>query len=135
MFTPYSLTVQKPCGLHENIQNIQCMLHSTLKLLCKVISCPNSARCALRNSYRSSVTCQLFFHLNKYWNINNFRKLPNKKFHENLYRALSSFMQIHTDKAMANYPQELAQDAVCQSHTGHTTGLWFLPSPAFKVEY
>ena len=27
---------------------------------------------------------------------------------------------------MANYPQELAQDAVCQSHTGHVTGLWFL---------
>jgi len=28
---------------------------------------------------------------------------------------------------MANYPQELAQNAVCQSHTGHMTGLWFLP--------
>ena len=28
---------------------------------------------------------------------------------------------------MANYPQELAQVAVCQSHTGHMTGLWFLP--------
>jgi len=28
---------------------------------------------------------------------------------------------------MVNYPQELAQDAVCQSHTGHMTGLWFLP--------
>ena len=26
-------------------------------------------------------------------------------------------------KAMANYPQELAQDAVCQSYTGHMTGL------------
>jgi len=38
-------------------------------------------------------------------------------------------------KAMANCPQELAQDAVCQSHTGHMTGLWFLPSPAFKAEY
>jgi len=24
---------------------------------------------------------------------------------------------------------------VCQSHTGHMTGLWFLPSPAFKAEY
>jgi len=29
---------------------------------------------------------------------------------------------------MANYPQEFAQDAVCQSHTGHMTGLWFLPA-------
>jgi len=27
---------------------------------------------------------------------------------------------------MANYPQELAQVAVCQSHTGHMTGLLFL---------
>jgi len=32
-------------------------------------------------------------------------------------------------------PQELAQDAVCQSHTGHMTGLWFLPSLAFKAGY
>jgi len=38
-------------------------------------------------------------------------------------------------KAMANYLQKLAQDAVCQSHTSHMTGLWFLPSPAFKAEY
>ena len=29
---------------------------------------------------------------------------------------------------MANYPQELAQDAVCQSRTGHMTGLQFLPA-------
>jgi len=36
-------------------------------------------------------------------------------------------------KTMVNYPQALAQDAVCQSHTGHMTGLWFLPSPAFKL--
>jgi len=35
----------------------------------------------------------------------------------------------------ANDPQELAQDAVCQSHAGHMTGLWFLPSPVFKAEY
>jgi len=36
---------------------------------------------------------------------------------------------------MANYPQELAQDAVYQNLTGQMTGLWFLPSPAFKAEY
>jgi len=34
---------------------------------------------------------------------------------------------------MVNYPQELAQDAVCQNHTGRVTGLWFLPSPAFRL--
>ena len=36
-------------------------------------------------------------------------------------------------KAMANYPQELAQDAVCQSHTGHMTGLWFLPTRSLRL--
>ena len=25
-------------------------------------------------------------------------------------------------------PKKLAQDAACQSHTGHLTGLWFLPN-------
>jgi len=38
-------------------------------------------------------------------------------------------------KTMANYPQELAQDAVCLSYTGHMTGLWSLPNPAIKAEY
>ena len=38
-------------------------------------------------------------------------------------------------EAMANYLQELAQDAVCQSHTGHMTGLWFLPTRPLKAEY
>jgi len=31
---------------------------------------------------------------------------------------------------MANYPKELAHDAAYQSHTGHLTGLWFLPKLA-----
>jgi len=31
---------------------------------------------------------------------------------------------------MANYPEELAQDASYQSHTGRLTGLWFLPKLA-----
>jgi len=34
---------------------------------------------------------------------------------------------------MTNYPQELAQDTVCQSHTGHMTGLWFLPTPLLSL--
>ena len=34
---------------------------------------------------------------------------------------------------MANHPQELAQDAVCQSHTGHMTGLWFLPTRPLRL--
>jgi len=34
---------------------------------------------------------------------------------------------------MVNYPQELAWDAVCQSHTGHMTGLWFLPARPLRL--
>jgi len=34
---------------------------------------------------------------------------------------------------MANYPQDLAQDAVCQSHTVHMTGLWFLPTRPLRL--
>ena len=34
---------------------------------------------------------------------------------------------------MANYPPELAQDAVCQSHTGHMTGLWFMPARPLRL--
>ena len=34
---------------------------------------------------------------------------------------------------MANYPQELAQDALWQSHTGHMTGLWFLPTRPLRL--
>ena len=33
---------------------------------------------------------------------------------------------------MANY-QELVQDAVCQSHTGHMTGLWFPPARPLRL--
>ena len=42
---------------------------------------------------------------------------------------------INRGKAMANYPQELAQDAVCQSHTGHMTGGSGPANPASKAEY
>ena len=34
---------------------------------------------------------------------------------------------------MANYPQVLAQDAVCQNHTGHMTRLWFLPTRPLRM--
>jgi hypothetical protein len=36
-------------------------------------------------------------------------------------------------KAMTNYPQVLVQDAVYQSHTGHMTGLWFLPTRSLRL--
>ena len=34
---------------------------------------------------------------------------------------------------MVNYPQKRAQDAVCQSHTGHMTGLCFLPTRPLRL--
>jgi hypothetical protein len=34
---------------------------------------------------------------------------------------------------MANYPEELTQDAAYQSHTGPLTGLWFLPKLALGL--
>ena len=34
---------------------------------------------------------------------------------------------------MEYYPQELAQVAVCQSHTVHMTGLWFLPTRPLRL--
>jgi len=39
------------------------------------------------------------------------------------YNALLCMYIYICGKAMTNYPQELAQGAVCQSHTGHMTGL------------
>jgi hypothetical protein len=47
----------------------------------------------------------------------------------------NNFVEIRSyrRKAMANYPQELAREAVCQSHTGHMTGLWFLPALPLRL--
>ena len=36
---------------------------------------------------------------------------------------------------MANYPQELAQDSVCQSHTGQHDWALVPASPASKAEH
>ena len=49
------------------------------------------------------------------------------------YIDLYIYIYITRGKAMANYPQELAQDAVCQSHTDHITGLWFLPARPLRL--
>jgi len=42
-------------------------------------------------------------------------------------------MNMSRGKAMATYPEVLAQDAVCQSHTGHMSGLWFLPTRPLRL--
>ena len=57
--------------------------------------------------------------------------LSRPQFHISLLGSLAS-LRLKWERlkvggeAMANYPQECDQDAVCQSHTGHMTGLWFL---------
>jgi len=53
----------------------------------------------------------------------------------NIQRVPKKFIHImhRWGKAMANYPQDLAQDAVCQSHTGHLTGLWVLPARPLRL--
>ena len=42
-------------------------------------------------------------------------------------------LYIDAGEAMANEPQVFAQDAVCQSHTGKMTGLWFLPTRTLRL--
>ena len=41
--------------------------------------------------------------------------------------------RLKAGKAIANYSQELALDAVFQSHTSHMTGLWFLPARPLRL--
>ena len=79
MFTPFALTVPKTMWLtlkHAgHTYTCSILFHS---FCVKAISRPNSARHELRNSYRSSVMCQLLFQLNKNWTLINFVNLPIK---------------------------------------------------------
>jgi len=54
-------------------------------------------------------------------------------------KQLHSYIQEGTSKGGGKQwqttPQKLAQDAVCQSHTGHMTGALVPASPASKAEY
>ena len=93
MFTPSSLTVSKTMWLtlkharHKNTCFILLYSFCVRQFLVQIVLDVHS--------HRSSVMCQLLFHLNKHWNISN---SPIKKFHENLYRGLSSYMQTHTNR-------------------------------------
>ena len=70
-------------------------------------------------------------------------QISRPQFHLSLLGSLASLRtyrhlaaKVGTSKGgetMANYPQELAQNAVCQSHTGHMTGLWFLPTRPLRL--
>jgi len=110
----------------------------------KILSTPSFG-----GEVKPSVPCPRFAACKRSLNLRGSRNsgkittghLSRPQFHLSLLGSLASLRTeargnvSRRGKAMANYPQELSQDAVCQSHTGHKTGLWFLPSPAFKAEY
>ena len=59
----------------------------------------------------------------------------NGRVHLN-FRHHASYIYIYIymrGKAMANYSQELVQDAMCQSSTRNMTGLWFLPTRPLRL--
>ena len=61
--------------------------------------------------------------------ISTKKKLFWKKGHLYLFTHIifKYIYNYYSGESNGKLPQELAQDAVCQSHTGHVTGLWFLP--------
>ena len=66
--------------------------------------------------------------------------LSRPQFHLSLLGSLASLRtyrhlaaKVGTSKGRGNYPQELAQDAVCQSHTVHMTVLQFLPTRPLRL--
>ena len=107
----------------------------------KILSTPS-----FDGEVKPSVPCRRFAACKRSLNLRGSRnlgkiagKISRPQFHLSLLGSLASLRtyrqlaaKVGTSKGggkqMANYLQELAQDAVCQSHTGHMTGLWFLPA-------
>jgi len=73
----------------------------------------------------------------------NYRTISSPQFHLSLLGSLASLRtyrhlaaKVGTSKGGGKQWQttlKLAQDAVCQSHTGHMTGLWFLPTRPLRL--
>ena len=107
----------------------------------KILSTPSFG-----GEVKPSITCRRFAACLRSLNLSGSRNLgkitghfSRPQFHLSLLGSVASLRtyrhlaaKVGTSKgggkAMANYPQELAQDAVCQSHPCHMTGLWFLPT-------
>ena len=111
----------------------------------KILSTPSFG-----GEVKSSVPCRRFAACKRSLNLCGSRNLgkitrqiSRPQFHLSLLGSLASLRtyrhlaaKVGTSKggeAMANYPQELAQDAVCQNHTGHMAGLWFLPTRPLRL--
>ena len=111
----------------------------------KILTTPS-----FRGEVKSSVPCRRFAACKISLNLRGSRNLgkitgqiSRPQFHLSL---LGSFASLRTYRHLAakvgtsegggkqsqNY-QELAQDAVCQSYTGHMTGLWFLPARPLRL--
>ena len=100
---------------------------------------------------KPSVTCRRFTACKRSLNLRGSRNLgkitgqiPRPQFHLSLlgylaslrtYRHLAAKVGTSKDggKQWQTNAQELAEDAVCQSHTGHMTGLWFLPAQPLRL--
>ena len=107
----------------------------------KILSTPSFG-----GEVKPSVPCRRFAACKRSLNLRGSRnlgeipgQLSRPQFHLSLlgslaslrtYRHLTAKVGTSKDrgKAMANYPQELAQVAVCQSHIDHMNGLSFLPT-------
>ena len=98
-----------------------------------------------------SVPCRRFTACKRSLNLRGSRnlgkitgKISRPQFHLSLLGSLASLRtyrhlaaKVGTSKGGGKQwqttPQELAQDAACQSHTGHMTGLWFLPTRPLRL--
>ena len=107
----------------------------------KILSTPS-----FRGEVKPSVPCRRFAARKRSPNLRGSRNLgkitgqiSRPQFHLSLLGSLASLRtyrqlaaKVGTSKGEENQwqtiPEELAQDAVCQSHTGHMTELWFLPA-------
>ena len=112
----------------------------------KILSSPSFG-----GEVKPSVPCRRFAACKRSLNLRGSRNLGKitghlcrPQFHLSLLGSLASLRtyrhlaaKVGTSKcggkAMAIYPQELAQDAVCQGHTGHMTVLWFLPTRPLRL--
>ena len=100
---------------------------------------------------KPSVPCRRFATCKRSLNLRGSRNLDKitghisrPQFHLSLLGSLASLRtyrhlsaKVGTSKGGENQwqttPQELAHDAVCQSHTGHMTGFWFLPARPLRL--
>ena len=110
------------------------------------------ARLPSEGKERPLVPCRRFAACKRSLNLRGSRNLgkiaghlSRPQFHLSLLGLLASLLRTYRHlaakvgtskgggKQWQTTPKLLAQDAVCQSHTGHMTGLWFLPARPLRL--